>query len=773
MNYFINDEMDLTGLWRFQPDAFNEGERLGYAAVACETRLWREVSVPCAFDDCMPALAAYEGAGWFRREIELPMDWHDDEVVLRFEGVNTTATVWINGRQAGTHEGGFLRFELPVAGLLKPGRNAIAVRVDSTRQHGQVPGKKRGWRPYGGILREVALLRRPALYLRAPVMTARADGSYHAHVALCNVTANAMAGSVAFSILDAGGQCVARGDGGDRHLHGGSEATFEFDGVVTTVSPWSPEQPTLYTAVFNAGTVVTRLTFGFRTIERQGTQLMLNGKPLICRGFNRHEDSPTHGMVSDLGTAEADLRQMKALGANFVRLCHYPHHPGELDLCDRIGLLVMAEIPVYWWDGDANATVMLTPTETAETMTSSTLTAARRQLSEMIRRDINHPSVVFWSVSNETQEDNPEVAAGNSALIAHARRLDPTRLVMHVSDHWTRTPHFESDDVLCLNAYPSWDGRGWKSNPNYDLAGSKKWWDEALAQLHEAYPDRPILITEFGYPALYGVFGTGLGEDTQAQAIQAEAAAFDKPYVCGMTLWCYADHPWPEEPFINYLTTSPFGIVTRDRRRKKAYETVRVLFNAPAPARPAPDPLDNWFVHMTRPHLRDIPVVPFPDGYSVRSLHRNEGGLWEDIWRDAEEFFKIENGLFEREFGDDPAALERRCYIITAPDGVAAATISSWYSRDIDGLDYGRIHWVATRKTYQGRGIMRAGLSYALRQMAQWHERAILGTSTGRVAAIKLYLDYGFLPDLTPPGAREAWVALQQKLHHPALAGLE
>jgi GNAT superfamily N-acetyltransferase len=183
--------------------------------------------------------------------------------------------------------------------------------------------------------------------------------------------------------------------------------------------------------------------------------------------------------------------------------------------------------------------------------------------------------------------------------------------------------------------------------------------------------------------------------------------------------------------------------------------------------------MDNWPVTMIRPNLDDIPEVPFPAGYTVRSLRRNEGGLWEDIWRDAEPFSKIEHGLFEREFGDDPAAIVRRCFIITAPDGVAAATISAWYARDINGLDYGRIHWVATRKDYQGRGIMKAGLSYAMQQLAQWHERAILDTSTGRMAAIKLYLDFGFVPDLTAARAYEAWTIFRRRLNHPALAVLD
>jgi beta-glucuronidase len=756
------DSIDLSGLWRFTPDAFDDGEHMGYAAAGVDTRRWREVSVPCTFDDCSPQLASYEGKGWFRREIDVPPNWLGRHLVLRFEGVNYVARVWVNGQFAGEHQGGFLRFELPVNDLLTVGRNVIAVCADNTRRHGEVPGKERGWRPYGGILREVALDARPLTHMEQPVIVAEADGSFSAHMIVRNDAQVLRSVSATLTFVDEQGNSMASVSSAAQDVPTQGEIRFDLAGRVSNITPWSPETPVLYRAVFSIAGDALEAQIGFRTFACQGTQLTLNGQPLHLQGFNRHEDSPRGGPTPDPQLVERDLRHIKQLGANYVRLCHYPHHPLELALCDRLGLLVMSEIPLYWWNGQADGDQ---PSEVK-------FNAAKRQLEEMIARDINHPSILFWSVSTETHEQRPEVDAGNAALIAHVRSLDSSRLVVHVSDHWPESPRFEHDDVICLNAYPSWSGRGWKSNPHYDFAESTRWWNEHLEPLHAEYPDKPILISEFGYPALFSVFDNALGEDMQVRQLEAEAAAFDKPYVCGMTIWCYADHPWPEEPFINNMTNSPFGVVTRDRRPKKAIETVRRIFHAPLQLQQADSP-DNMTVNMIRPHLRDIPDVPFPEGYSVRALRRNEGGLWEDIWRDAETFFKIENGLFEKEFGDDPAAIERRCFIITAPDGVAAATISAWYSRDIDGLDYGRIHWVATRKAYQGRGIMRAGLSYTLRQMAQWHTRAVLGTSTGRVAAIKLYLDYGFVPDMSAPHAREAWTSFRKKLNHPALKCLD
>ncbi len=762
----LRASIDLTGVWRFQPDAYADGERLAYPLPSHDAGRWREVGVPCAFDDCAPEMAGYEGAGWFRREFDLPADWADKALILRFEGVNNDAAVWVNGVQVGTHRGGFLRFELPVTGVAVPGRNTLVARADNTRRHGAVPGKERGWRPFGGILREVALDCRPLVRIDHVALAADPTGAYECGVTIRNDTSAAAEVMAMVVIKSAGDAIVGTCTPEIVSVPAHGIETVILGGRVPNVTPWTPDTPAMYSAtarLFRGPRLdETVAWFGFRAIETRGEALLLNGQPIRLRGFNRHEDSPRRGMVSDPEQAERDLRHMKELGANFVRLCHYPHHPSTLDLCDRLGLLAMAEIPLYWWNGDADG----------DQPSTVKLAEARQQLGEMIVRDLNHPSIILWSVSNETHEERPEVAAGNAELIAFARSLDPSRLATHASDHWNRAHDFAQDDVLCLNAYPSWDGRCWKSDETYDFAASADWWREKLAALRAAHPNRPILVTEFGYPALHGVTGNALGEDAQAEAIRAEGAALDQAGVCGLTLWCYADHPWPEEDFLKRLTTSPFGVVTRDRRPKRACQIARALFGA-LPAAPEPPDFDNASVYMLRPTLDAIAEHPFPEGYGIRPMRRNEGGLWEDVQRDAEPFFTIQPGLFEAQFGDDPGAIERRCYLIVAPNGCAVGTISAWYTTDAGGEVIGRIHLVATRRAYQGLGLGKAGLSYTLKQLARWHARACLDTSTGRVGAIKMYLDAGFAPDLGRPWAREAWAAYRKKLDHPALKVLD
>ena len=391
----------------------------------------------------------------------------------------------------------------------------------------------------------------------------------------------------------------------------------------------------------------------------------------------------------------------------------------------------------------------------------------------MVERDRDHPSVIFWSASNETDETRPEVAAGNAELVRLAKSLEPTRLATHVSNHWDGEPHFDDDDVVCVNGYPSWDGRIWQKNPGYDLSQSGRWWQESLAELNSRYPDKPILISEFGYPCLDGVVEGALGEEVQASVIRSEFEGMQAPYVCGTTVWCWADHPWPEEDFVAYVTTSPFGVVTRTRRRKAAFETARELFGgkpflpdwlASADAGPG-----EFWVNMIRPTMESIPHFDFPDGYSIRPMRPGESGLWVDIQQEAEPVLRVTDDVFESEFGGDLPATRYRSFFIVNEAGVAVGTISAWYSRDFKGEDHGRIHWLAIRPAFQGRGLARPALSFAMERLAEWHDRAWLSTSTSRIPALKLYLDFGFLPDMEEPRAREAWQKVLARLKHPAL----
>ena len=571
------EQIDLSGPWRFQADPLNAGERLGYAAADHDDAAWRRVDVPCCFDSCVPGLQGYLGVGWFRREVVLPAGWRGRRILLHFNGVNDHARVWVNGRFLGHCEDGFLPFEYPIHDQVEPGRPCtIAVAADNIVRKADVPGDQRGWRGFGGIVRDVQLVATAQQYIKSVRVTAepRSDGgTLQAHVALVNDTPDMIAeATLECTICDAGGRAVVTLAPIHIRLAPGAHEEVSFASDVPGALPWSPAAPNLYT--LDAGLSATggevdavSTRFGFRRIEARGTRLLLNGEPIFLTGWNRHEDSPRTDLVPDLDLARWDLMEMKGSGANFVRLCHYPHHPAEVDLCDEIGLLVMDEIPLYWWKGNQDG----------EENCRAKLAAARRQVRAMVERDINHPSVIFWSVSNENHEQHPEVVAGNKELIRLARELDDTRLCVHVSYMWTEHPAFDEDDVLCLNAYPSLTGAA-ERGAEFDLSDSTQWWRENLERVHALYPDKPIVITEFGSCSLEGTRAGAYGEETAAAIIEVESAGMDAPYVRGAIVWCWADHAWPPLLGFQSLAVSPFGVLTRERKPKAPFHTCRRLF---------------------------------------------------------------------------------------------------------------------------------------------------------------------------------------------------
>jgi hypothetical protein len=580
----VRQEIDLSGYWRFQADYWDEGQQLGYFALDFPTNDWREVSIPCTFDACAPGMYKFRGICWFSRQFEVPVSILGRRVAVHFEGVNYTSSVWVNGKLVGRNEDAFLPFEFSVEELLRFGENnLIVVRVDNMRRPVQLPTSE-FWQGQGGILREVKLVvteQARVTYVAITALPERDKG----RIALRALVTNGLSQSADFylqvKIMNRDGRPMASFAAAPVAVEAGKEAELSVEGEVPKVMAWSPEQPTLYTACVDL-LVERRLAdqretlFGFRKIEARDGNLRLNGKPVFLMGFNRHEDSPRTGMAVDLETSRQDFLAIKDAGANFVRLCHYPHHPWELHLCDELGLLVLAEIPLCGWGNKFNdpfAGAGWNPSDAP-----AILDSAERALRKMILRDFNHPSIIIWSVSNESEEQHPEINQGNNRLIHLGRQLDPTRLMTHasVSDRWTaenEQEYFKFDDVICVNGYP-----GAQSHPkdNSWLGKVTQWWRNELLHLHNRYPGKPIVISEFGYMSIEGINGP-LGEDTQALGTEAEFKGMDAPYVSGATLWCYAKHAWPGGCFD--FDISPWGYVSRDRKIKmKAFSVVSNMF---------------------------------------------------------------------------------------------------------------------------------------------------------------------------------------------------
>lgn len=572
----------LDGTWRFAPDILGHGEALGFCIPGYDDRAWIKAPVPSCFETACPDLEFHEGICWYRRAFRIPRAWKKQRVVLRFEGVNFRARVWLNGRLLGVNHDGCLPFEFEIHNRLLKGRNILAVEVDNRHHEGDLPGMHVGWRRFGGILREVSLYSTDLCHVEQAHVSAVPSGSRGdllLRVKARNTLPRVAKLSLEATVLDKKKRILATLRSKPRVVAAGSMETFEIEGGLARVRPWSPSTPVLYRAAVRLlanGRPMdeTEVSFGFRRIERDRNGLLLNGRRIFLKGFNRHEDSPRTGMAADHDLTRQDIIEMKKAGANFMRLCHYPHHPKTLDICDELGLLAFAELPLYFWnDRDEGLR-----TNTAR------VAAAARQLKSMIARDFNHPSVIFWSVSNETHEQEASVWRSNAELVRLARRLDPTRLCVHVSCHWKSHPHFEEDDVACVNHYPSLALAYNAPLTAKNLRAAADDWRNSLAKLRKQYPEKPILVTEFGFASVADANGHSLDDDAHARALVAEYAALHAPYVCGATIWCWADHAWPPGRFMGGIGVSPYGIVRRNRRKKtEPYRAVRAMFAASAP----------------------------------------------------------------------------------------------------------------------------------------------------------------------------------------------
>jgi GNAT superfamily N-acetyltransferase len=180
-------------------------------------------------------------------------------------------------------------------------------------------------------------------------------------------------------------------------------------------------------------------------------------------------------------------------------------------------------------------------------------------------------------------------------------------------------------------------------------------------------------------------------------------------------------------------------------------------------------------VVMVRANLTDIPQYVLPPGYSFRFYRPGDADTWVGIWQDADSILKLHNvdlKTFHETFSNDLRRLEKRCLFVVSPDGREVGMATAWYDRIYAGKPWGRVHWVALRAGSQGKGLAKPLMTATLNLLGRLgHRRAVLGTQTLRLAAIKVYLDFGFMPDLSAADADRAWLDVQGKLHHPALPG--
>ena len=548
--------LSLDGSWRCAPDPFGIGRKLGYDKPGDDAD-WREATVPGTVQDLGPEFIAWCGRCWFHRQITIPADWAGRRIMLAGEGLYDRATIWINGQEAGVVDLPFLPWEVEVraeAGAVIH----VSIEIDSRIKMDRAPGRLTAWRPISGLLRPVRLQAGPWTTLGLSALSTAGDGSLAAAVQIERHSDNApTADRVRWHVETLDGTKL--GGGEEQGEEQAVDAIAKIQARLSEARAWTPENPVLHRLVVELldarGAVIDRLErrFGFRRVAVENGRLCLDGRPLSLAGANMHEDRPEAPFRWHENVL-ADFRRMLAAGANCVRLTCYPHDPRTLDACDELGLLVLSEVPLFW-------SIPAGPEHDRR------IAHTRAQLEAMIERDLHHASILLWIVSCETEIGRADVPPTNRELVETAQRCDPSRPASHISHTWDKHLDFTADDLLCVNAYPTWlDNEGTQPHPD-----TAEWWRTNLAALAKAYPGKPILITEFGHPALRGVAGK-CDEAAQAAAIAHEATGFDHPAVFGSIVWCWADHLWPlGYDFMANVSQSPFGLLTRDRQPKPAF----------------------------------------------------------------------------------------------------------------------------------------------------------------------------------------------------------
>ena len=363
--------------------------------------------------------------GKYKTEFTLPKEWAGKQIQLVFEAAFTEIHVQINGRKAGngTYQGGFTRHTIDVSDRVffgtKKNRLEVEVLKESTNPQVNLAERRADYWNFGGIWRPVFIVAKPAQNIQRVAIDAKADGCFKADVFLNRALGGC---SVCVDIIDANGKKVATSSA---YTTASDGAKVDFN--VKNPKLWNAEEPNLYTAVFTLKDQqgktlhVERQKFGFRTIEYRHTYngdkedgVFINGQKVIMKGVNRHSFRPETGRTLSKAKNIEDVLLIKSMNMNAVRLSHYPADPEFLDACDSLGLYVECEQPGWHW--------------AHETIVGSQI------VEEMVTRDVNHPSIIFWSNGNE--------GGFNYELESVFTRLDPQQRV--VLYPWANRNGFET-----------------------------------------------------------------------------------------------------------------------------------------------------------------------------------------------------------------------------------------------------------------------------------------------------------------------------------------
>lgn len=580
-------QLQSPGFWQFKIDPDKVGEKEGWHG-GFESEI--EIAVPGSWNDQLEeiGLANYVGAAWYCSSIFVPREWAERRTWLRVGSADYGATVWVNGRCVGQHQGGFLPFECEITAALELGRkNTLTIRVSNELSAETIPqgirpedfireGRLRDetfpatrfdFFPYGGIHRPVIIHSTPKSHLRAISVDTSIElpAAGIVRVRVAANTAKQMSVRCSVEGTPTSGQAVSSvGDG-----------SAALDLKLAPCQFWSPQNPHLYrlrVELLDGVSVIDEyeIRFGVREVSITDGKLLLNGKPVYLKGFGRHEDFPVLGKALSLPLVVKDFGMMKWVHANSFRTSHYPYSEEMMDMADRQGFLIVDEVPAVSLD--------------MRQVNANTIAAHKQTVKALIERDRNHPSVIMWALGNEPNlvgESGYHQGSGRAywkEIFDHARTLDATRpfTVPNCTRAGTADPVFEFSDVLSLNRY-----YGWYEFPGRIDHGVSVL-EKEMETIHQKY-GKPILITEFGadtIPGLHSISDQMFTEEYQEEYLARHIKLFrSKEYIVGEHVWNFADFRAPQH--FRRVVLNMKGVFTRTRQPKAAAFALKKLWSSP------------------------------------------------------------------------------------------------------------------------------------------------------------------------------------------------
>ena len=578
----------LDGVWNFKQGEYVPG---------VDPRLSTEdlMVVPSSFNDVAVESEKryFIGDNWYERTFAVPSFESDEELVLRFGSVTHQAKVYVNGQLLGEHIGGFTPFEVRIPEeLTREKELLISVCANNILDHTTLPVgnyseeklpdgtvKKKvsenfDFFNYAGIQRPVQLLVLPKARIEDIVVTYDVHENDATVKVVVEHTANG--GTAKVTLLDEDGEVVAKG-----------EAESELE--IVNVRRWEVLDAYLYTAkveLFAGDELVDEYEelFGVRTVRVENGQFLVNDKPVYFKGFGKHEDSYVNGRGFNEAVNLMDLNLMKNMGANSYRTAHYPYSEEMMRLSDRMGFLVIDEVPAVGLFANFTAALSMNRGGTKPIKTwefYQTMENHKLALKELVARDKNHACVVLWSVANEPDGAGEGADKYFEPLVKYVKELDPQKRPTTVVNIMMATP--EQDlispliDVLCLNRY-----YGWYLNHG-DIEGARVGLRKELKEWQEKYPDKPIIMTEYGadtLPGYHSNWDVPYTEEYQERFHQMSHEVFDElENFVGEHVWNFADFETNSYALIR-IQGNHKGLFTRDRNPKSIVKLFRNRWNA-------------------------------------------------------------------------------------------------------------------------------------------------------------------------------------------------